>query len=79
MTSTKPRLSPREAQIAAMITHGGLSNKAIGKRLGISEKTVAFHVENISQKLPGIGRPRHKILVFFIRLESEQGEVDPNL
>lgn len=65
------RLTPREQEVAALIANWGLSNKAIAKRLGITESTVERHVENIVQKLPGLGRPRHRITVFFLaRIEE---------
>lgn len=72
------RLSPRETQIAALITHGGLSNKQIAKRLGVTEKTVGWHVENLGKKLPGFGKPRHRITVFFLKIEDHEREPEPN-
>lgn len=64
------RLTRREAQVAALIVHGGLSNKAIARRLGVSIKTVEFHVDRIAQRIPGLSRPRHKITVFFLSIEE---------
>jgi len=43
-------LTPREAQILDAIADG-LTNKAIGRRLGISLHTVKFHVESVFRKL----------------------------
>lgn len=43
-------LTERERQVLKMIA-GGHSNKAIGKRLGITEGTVKVHVKNLLHKL----------------------------
>lgn len=43
-------LTPREIEVLQMLG-SGLSNKAIAKRLNISEHTVKFHVSSIFQKL----------------------------
>jgi len=40
----------REQEVLRLIAEG-LSNKEIAFRLGLSERTVAFHVSNILQKL----------------------------
>jgi DNA-binding NarL/FixJ family response regulator len=44
------RLTDRELEVMRMIAEG-MSNRAIGKRLYISETTVKFHVGNIMRKL----------------------------
>jgi len=44
-----PKLTSREQQIIACLMEG-FSNKAIGQILGISPRTVKFHVANILQK-----------------------------
>jgi DNA-binding NarL/FixJ family response regulator len=43
-------LTAREIQVLERLAEG-LSNKAIGARLGISEQTVKFHVASIAGKL----------------------------
>ena len=44
------RLTARESQIAAFVAEG-LSNREIGERVGIAEKTVKNHVSNILNKM----------------------------
>ena len=43
-------LTPREREVLALLVEG-LSNRAIGERLGISEHTAKFHVTAVMQKL----------------------------
>jgi non-specific serine/threonine protein kinase len=45
-----PRLTRREAQVAALIAEG-LSNRGIAERLSIARRTVESYVENILAKL----------------------------
>lgn len=45
-----PRLTPREMEILALVGEGH-SNKAAGRRLGISQHTVKFHLEAVFAKL----------------------------
>jgi two-component system, NarL family, nitrate/nitrite response regulator NarL len=48
-------LTPREVEVLQLLAQG-LSNKLIGKRLGISEHTAKFHVNAILGKLGAQGR-----------------------
>ena len=43
-------LTPREQQVAQLLA-GGLTNKEIAQRLGITEHTVKFHLNGILRKL----------------------------
>lgn len=43
-------LTPRELQVAQLLT-GGLTNKEIAQRLGITEHTVKFHLNGVLRKL----------------------------
>lgn len=49
------RLTGREQGVLRLMAEG-LSNKEIAARLGISERTVAFHVSHILQKLGAASR-----------------------
>jgi DNA-binding NarL/FixJ family response regulator len=51
-------LSPRESEIVALLERR-LSNKEIGDALGVSERTVRFHLQNVFDKL-GV-RDRHSV------------------
>jgi DNA-binding CsgD family transcriptional regulator/tetratricopeptide (TPR) repeat protein len=48
-------LTPREAEVLALVAQG-LTNRQIGARLFISEKTASVHVSNILAKLSANGR-----------------------
>ncbi|MBO2448200.1 alpha/beta fold hydrolase [Actinomadura barringtoniae] len=48
--STDEVLTPRQLQVAALIADG-LSNRQIGRRLGIEERSAEGHVERIRQRL----------------------------
>jgi DNA-binding CsgD family transcriptional regulator len=47
---TRGGLTPREQDVATLVA-GGLSNRQIGERLVIAERTVASHIEHILTKL----------------------------
>lgn len=50
-----PPLTPREREIAGLVA-GGLRNKEIASRVGITEGTVKLHLHNIYEKLKIDGR-----------------------
>lgn len=50
-----PLLTPREIEVLSAIGDG-LSNKAVARRLGISQHTVKFHVESLFRKLGAMSR-----------------------
>jgi len=50
-----PLLTPREVEVLSAIGDG-LSNKAVARRLGISQHTVKFHVEALLRKLGAASR-----------------------
>ena len=51
MGATMRRLTDRERQIVLTLVAGVLSNKQVGRRLGLSEGTVKVHLHNIYSKL----------------------------
>jgi two-component system NarL family response regulator len=48
--STRPSLTPRELEVLQLAADG-MTNRQIGRRLGISENTVKNHIRNILEKL----------------------------
>ena len=52
-TGPPPGITAREFQVARLVA-GGLTNRQIGRRLAISERTAERHVENLRRKL-GVG------------------------
>ena len=50
-----PPLTGREQEVLRLMAEG-LSNKEIAVRLGVSERTAAFHVSNVLRKLGAISR-----------------------
>lgn len=44
------KLTPRELEVAALVAEG-LSNKLIAQRLGLSDHTAKFHLNNVAKKL----------------------------
>lgn len=51
----RDRLTPREREILTLLA-AGLSNRAVGERLGIAERTVKFHVGEILARLGAANR-----------------------
>lgn len=51
----EPSLTPREREVMLLVAEG-LTNRAIGERLFISEKTASVHISNVLAKLGASGR-----------------------
>lgn len=45
------RLTDRETEVLRLMVHGTTSSRQLGERLGVSERTVKFHVSNLLEKL----------------------------
>lgn len=54
----------------------GLSDKAIAKRLGLSVKTVQNHIQEVAKRMPGEGKPRHRLTVWFLSYKNGNGTPD---
>ena len=64
---TDVRLSPRELEVARMVAQG-LTNRQIGEKLFISERTVDGHLEHIREKL-GVST-RAQVTAWIVRNEA---------
>lgn len=63
-------LTPRQMEIAGLVAQG-LSSKAIASETGLSVDTVNDHIKNAAVRIPGSGRPRMKLAIWFFVLEAE--------
>jgi DNA-binding CsgD family transcriptional regulator len=63
-------LSKRQMDVAARVAKD-LPNKQIAHELGLSIKTVANHIQDAAQRLPGRGRPRYRIAQWFFALTGK--------
>ncbi len=63
-------LTQRELEVAALVA-AGLSNKAIGSRLGVSPRTISTHVSRILRKL-GVER-RGEVAALYLTAVSRRG------
>jgi pimeloyl-ACP methyl ester carboxylesterase len=65
--TTTPRLTTRQGEVAALVTQG-LTNREIGERLGIDERSAEGHVERIRIRL-GV-RSRAQIAAWWVATNS---------
>jgi DNA-binding CsgD family transcriptional regulator len=63
-------LTPREKQIAEMVARG-MPNKRSACQLGISVKTVEFHLDNAARRIDGDASPRSKVAIWFYSLHID--------
>lgn len=63
-------LSLRELEVFDLIAEDRTYSE-VATILGISLKTVEFHVKSIDQKLPGNQRARYKILKYYFARHAE--------
>lgn len=64
----QPVLSNREVQVLTKVADG-LSNKQIGRHLGISEKTVRNHLTRVFDKLEASNRTQAVMLAMRLGLQ----------
>ena len=67
----KPTLSRREREVAALVAEG-LTNKEIGQRLFVSERTVDAHLEHVREKL-GVNS-RAQVAAWFVAQSQPAAE-----
>lgn len=65
-------LSKRQAEIAAFVARG-YPNKKIAAELGVSVKTVAEHIREAAERVPGEGWPRFRLTLWFFNLSESDG------
>lgn len=68
-------LTPREAEVLALIAQG-LTNRLIGRRLGVAEKTVKTHVSNVLAKLAVTDRTQAALWAIRHDIPGIQGAQD---
>jgi len=74
---SEPNLSRREREVAALVAEG-LTNRQIGERLFISERTVDGHLEHVREKLAV--NSRAQIAAWYVnrsRVEPASGDAPP--
>ncbi|TDV56090.1 response regulator transcription factor [Actinophytocola oryzae] len=67
------RLTPRELEVLSLVAQG-LTNKAVGDRLFISEHTVEKHVRNIlaTLRIPATADDHRRVLAVVVYLDGRQ-------
>ena len=67
VVALKPDLTPRQLEILLLIARGR-SNKEIAALLGISQRTVKFHVASLLKKLCAFSRTEALVVALRLRL-----------
>lgn len=62
-------LTPRQRQIAELVA-ADLSSKAIARELRLSVETVEAHIRDAARRLPGEGRQRFRLMLWYLSLED---------
>jgi DNA-binding CsgD family transcriptional regulator len=68
MTTDPPRLTPRQREVAALVAEG-LTNREIGDRLGIDERSAEGHLERIRLRL-GV-RSRAQVAAWWVATRDD--------
>ncbi len=63
-------LTPRQREVGRLVAEG-LTSKQIARATGLSVRTVDDHITDAARRLPGHGRARHKVTVFFLSIRDE--------
>lgn len=62
-------LTPRQRQIAELYARGK-SCKVIARRLGVTVRTVEWHIEEAARRIPGSGRLRERIIAWYLSTDD---------
>jgi DNA-binding NarL/FixJ family response regulator len=62
-------LTKRQAEIVERVAKG-LPDKRIAAELDISIDTVRHHIQAAADRIPGDGRPRHRLTLFFFNVDA---------
>jgi FixJ family two-component response regulator len=62
-------LTTRQAEVAGLVARR-LPNKRIANKLGLSVRTVEEHIRLAASQIPGEGKPRERILLWFFHIED---------
>lgn len=63
-------LTPRQAQVCTLVAQGK-SYKRVARELGISVETVDRHARDAAAKIPALGPPRTRCMVWFFTLRED--------
>jgi DNA-binding NarL/FixJ family response regulator len=74
VTASRPDLTARQLEILSFIARGR-SNKEIGLLLGISERTVKFHVAALFKRLNAVSRTEALVVALRLRLIEIDSDV----
>lgn len=70
------RLTPRQRQIVALLILG-CETREIMNRLEICRATLRFHLRAIAARLPGVGTPMRKVLLWARELATRDAAMTP--
>lgn len=62
-------LTPRQMEVARFLARG-MTDKEIARELGLSRRTVEDYIAQAAARIPGEGKPRVKVAVFFVSLRE---------
>jgi len=64
-------LTPRQQEVAGLVAKG-FTAEQIARQIGAATPTVRQHIQDAAERLPGEGRPRHKLSIWFF--SSQEGQ-----
>lgn len=66
--------TPRERDILRLVGREKMTAPQAAERLDLSRRTIHTYVYELSQRLPGDGKPRYRIMRFVDRLDADDRE-----